>query len=169
MVIKRLNPNLVVGAFFFRGEFVPDFNSKGEYLQFSNMSKCLRVLPNGPKFTEYLLLTGAILKSYKGAFTEIDYNLFPRFLQNTNLTTLATRYGHVPSFGAGVIYNMAYSEQQIQAAGAIYKTMVEWGIQRLVTDDTDRIAELIGRTTSGSRRPVPFIFMVFGLLLLLLI
>ncbi|EDV25135.1 uncharacterized protein TRIADDRAFT_56749 [Trichoplax adhaerens] len=155
MVIKKLNPNLVTGGFLFRGEFTPNFDSKKEYLNFTSLSKCLRVLPNGPKFTEFLLLTGAILKSFQGAFFDIDDYLFPNYLQKTTLAALAKQYGHQPSFGAGALYRMGSSDQQLKAAEPMYKAMVEWGVQRLVTDDPFRTAKLIGRYSNYSTSSTP--------------
>ena len=163
--VKKYNPNLAVGTFFYLGEFAEGYDSKKEYGELPNLSKCLRVMPNGPNFTENLLMTGAVLRAYQGAFFDMDYNMYPRFMKEISLSGLSKYYGNPPSAGAWTIYKMTLPEEELKATDALINQMVGWGLHRLITDDTDRVAKLLGRYDSGSQPSSQF----FSISLLLVI
>lgn len=148
--VKRRNPNLVVGTFFYFGEFAENYDAKKEYGDLPNLSKCLRVLPNGPNFTEYLLMTGAVLKTYQGAFFDMDYKIYPQFMKQITYNGLSKYYGHQASPGAWTIYKMTLPEEELKATDKLIQEMIGWGLQRLITDDPDRVAKLLDRYDSGS-------------------
>ena len=144
LAAKKKNPALVIGTFYKTGMWkdATADGLKSEFGDLPGLNQCVAAAPKGKEFMDFIFQSGALLKSTKGSFVVMNYELYT----DDTFQTFKTNYSSDFSFGAFIIDNLALTDQQRKEDEKFLDLLIQNNASCLVTDDVPRLLKKLGRS-----------------------
>jgi len=116
------------------------------------MKECLKTAQNDTEFFKAIFKFGDVLKAINASCMDMLYSFYdnPKCFSET-FKNLRQHYSPSISAGAFPLYTLTMSEEELADQDAVVDRLVKQGVQRLITDDINRMLTKLGRPT----KPAP--------------
>ncbi|XP_028400091.1 uncharacterized protein LOC114523393 [Dendronephthya gigantea] len=136
--------------------------SKKDLEQLPGVKDCVKNVSDA-EYGKFILETPALVKAIGASSLDMDYDIYNNAkYSNDSYEMFKTKSGKEFSYGAWTLYQMKFSEKELDDSEGKIQNLIDNGAGRLYVDDIPRLLKKLGRPLRRPASWVHYIFQIFS-------